>query len=115
MLDRQELACSGKFFKVVPVPDVFTDVLVHDFTHLFSSTGAALMKEEDRPQLSLYFTDRYGNVQDETAFTENLKFSIVDIFTDTLVFLDNDPSVKPIGSDTRAYTLDFCKSATGIV
>ena len=64
LFDRIELQCSGKFFKVVPIPDVFTDVMVHDFTHVFSSSGAALLRDEDRPQISLYFTDVYGNRQD---------------------------------------------------
>ena len=70
--DSLELACSGSYFKVIAQPDVFTQVVLHDFTHAFSSTKVKLLRDEDRPQLSLYFADAYGNEQDQTNFVKNL-------------------------------------------
>jgi len=45
---------------------------------------------------------------------DNIKFSIVDLFSEKLVFSQNEPVLLPIGGGTNAFTLDFCLTSVGI-
>ena len=114
--DSDELTCSGCVFKVLATPDAFYQARVHDFTHNFSQASAKLLRDEDQPQLSLQFVDSFGNIQNDTDFVENIKVSIIDVYSDKLVFSENDPVLLPIAGMVcdKAFQLDFCLSSVGI-
>ena len=113
LLDSEELECSGCFFKVVPTPDVFTNVMIRDWTYTSSSTSVVLLKDEERPQISLQFTDDYGNIQQETDFATRLKFTIIDKYSDLVFISFNQPVLIPI-EGTSAFKLDFCLTSVGL-
>ena len=84
--------------------------MVRDFTGLESTSQARVLKDSDRPMLSLRFLDNNRNWLSSAHFEANLQLSIVD---NRDVTVSQGPTLINHSTDSD-YTVDLCLSNTGV-